>query len=75
MMHFEGMEAAQEFEKAFGKEVKDLNEKQIRWLMDFARHVRGRCRSNTALVNSLTRTFSGHTFRVKEDGYIEIQPK
>lgn len=38
--------------------MEDLTLKQLWWLVKFAKHIRGRCRSNTALNNYLNRNFS-----------------
>ncbi len=62
MMNFDGDQMAQEFQRAFGFPIKDASVEQILFLAKFSKHVRGRCRSNTALRNYLIRNFPGSTF-------------
>jgi hypothetical protein len=57
MMRFENPQARDEFTKVFGHSLEDLTPAQVLWLIKFAKHVRGRCRSNAALKTYLSRTF------------------
>ena len=40
-----------------------LSLEQLWWLVKFAKHVRGRCRNNSAFNNYMNRNFSPATFR------------
>ena len=69
MMNFDGQEVGGEFQESFGREISTINERQMWWLLKFAKHVRGRCRSNAALMNYLNRNFKHLRFEeVKEPG-------
>ena len=57
MMNMNATDVKREFEAAFGKPVESLTTEQVRFLADCGRHMRGRCRSNTALVNWLNSVF------------------
>lgn len=57
MIDFDDPEVSQQFEEAFGKPISELTVIQMWWMVKFAKHVRGRCRSNTALNNYLRRNF------------------
>lgn len=63
MMNFDGQECRESFEKAFGKPINELTVDQVRWIVNVAKHCRGRCRSNAALNNYLNRNFTGHQFK------------
>jgi len=52
-----------EFEAAFGKSVDTLTVEQLWWLVKFGKHIRGRCRSNAALNNYLSRNFKHAKFQ------------
>jgi hypothetical protein len=62
MMNFDGDQLAQEFQRAFGIDIKNASVGQILFLVKMSKHIRGRCRSNAALKNYLQRNFAGHTF-------------
>lgn len=63
MMRFDGPEVEAEFKAAFGASPTAV---QMRCLLKFAKHVRGRCRSNAALKNYLVRNFCGLSFGEKQ---------
>lgn len=63
MINFLPPEAAQEFESAFGMKVDELSVHQLWWLTKFAKHCRGRCRSNVAFNNYANRLFKGARFK------------
>ena len=52
-----------EFEECFGP-MKDMTERQMWFLIKFAKHVRGRCRNNAALRNYLKSEFPVFSFSV-----------
>ena len=54
MMNFDGSQVMEQFKMEFGG---DITPTQMRWLLKFAKHIRGRCRSNAALKNYLKRNF------------------
>lgn len=58
MINFDGKEMQEEFNEAFPIRLEDLNTKQLWWLSKFAKHVRGRCRSNAAFNNYMNRNFN-----------------
>lgn len=58
MMRFDGSEVAAMFQEAFGKPIQSLTPTQMRWIVNLAKHCRGRCRSNAALNSYLKRNFS-----------------
>jgi len=62
-MDFDGQEMRKGFQAAFGYSIEQLSEKQVRWIVNVAKHCRVRCRSNAALNNYLNRNFIGHSFR------------
>ena len=62
MMRFDGEQVGQDYEKQFGKPLKDITVGQLWWIIKLAKHVRGRCRSNAALHNYLARTFPQFRF-------------
>jgi hypothetical protein len=78
MINFDGKELQEEFNKAFGDfvrpgpigltsqtphlTVENLTLEQLWWLTKFAKHVRGRCRSNAAFNNYMNRNFSPARF-------------
>ena len=62
-MRFEGEQLASEFEEAFGVSVKSLTPRQAWWLTKFAKHVRLRCRNNSAFNNYMNRNFTGLDFK------------
>lgn len=43
--------------------IDNLSGEQLWWLVKFAKHVRGRCRSNAALNNYLNRNFPNALFQ------------
>lgn len=61
MINFDGKELQEEFNKAFSNTqdptIETLSVQQLWWLVKFAKHVRGRCRSNTAFNNYMNRNF------------------
>lgn len=63
MMRFDGPEVAAEFKTVFGATPTAV---QMRCLLKFAKHIRGRCRSNAALKNYLVRNFPGLSFGEKQ---------
>lgn len=65
MINFLPSEAKKEFEAAFGVNVDSLTANQLMWLVKFAKHVRGRCRSNAAFNNYANALF-GPTARFVE---------
>lgn len=60
---FEGSEAAQQFEKAFGVKAEDFTPEQLWCLTKFAKHVRLRARNNTAFNNYMNRIFPNANFK------------
>lgn len=54
MMNYDGSQVYSQFLEEFGK---DITPTMMRWLLKFAKHIRGRCRSNAALKNYLVRNF------------------
>lgn len=63
MTNFDGKEFQDEFKVAFGKDISEATIPQLWFLVKFAKHVRGRCRNNSAFNNYMNRNFTGHTFR------------
>jgi hypothetical protein len=63
MTNFTGKPLQDQFKDAFGKSIEELTPQQIQWIVQFAKHVRGRCRSNNALRNYLNLNFTGHSFK------------
>lgn len=77
MINFDGKEVAEEFNRVFKNLLIDHNESgtmesvtiedltlgQLWWLVKFAKHVRGRCRNNSAFNNYMNRNFSPAKFR------------
>ena len=66
MMNFTGSEVAKEYERAFGKPISEITEDEMWWLIKLSKHIRGRCRSNKALMNFLNLNFSQFEFRLVE---------
>jgi hypothetical protein len=78
MINFDGKELQEEFNKAFGNlqevfedgpvtnyktfSIENLTLEQLWWLTKFSKHVRGRCRSNSAFNNYMNRNFSPARF-------------
>jgi len=62
MIRFEGETVLEQFEDRFGIKRGDMTPEQIEWLIKFAKHVRGRCRSNAALRNYLVKSFPNMKF-------------
>lgn len=62
MMNFTGQQFSNEFKDAFGMDASALTPKQRWWLLKFAKHCRGRCRSNAALHNYLNDNMPGAKF-------------
>ena len=58
-MRFDDKQAKEEMNKAFG----DMTSDQLWTLTKFAKHVRLRCRNNTAFNNYMTRMFDNTQFR------------
>ncbi len=54
---FESKVAAEGFEKAFGVKAEDFSIEQLWCLTKFAKHVRLRCRNNTAFNNYMNGIF------------------
>jgi hypothetical protein len=82
-MSFDGKQMQQEFDDAFsltrtdnqkleGITFDNITPRQLWWLVKFAKHVRLRCRNNSAFNNYLNRNFSNATFKEvtkhKKDG-------
>lgn len=59
---FEGSDAAAGFKAAFGIEANDFTPEQLWCLTKFAKHVRLRCKHNTAFNNYMNRIFTGARF-------------
>ena len=59
-MKFEGEKVIAEYKELFGGKAPDVY--QMQWLIKFAKHIRGRCRSNAALKNYLARSFPNIMF-------------
>ena len=57
MIRFDGEDVAGEFHQEFGKPITSIDERQMWWLVKLIKHCRGRCCSNAALNNYLTRNF------------------
>lgn len=66
MTKFEGIQLQSEFENAFKIKIKELSLDQLWWLTKFAKHVRGRCRSNAAFNGYMNRNFAPATFEAVE---------
>jgi len=62
MINYDGEEVGKEFEEAFGKPITSLTVSQLWWLTKFAKHVRGRCRNNSAFNNYMNRNFKSGVF-------------
>lgn len=60
---YDGSFLQEDFEKAFEMQIKDLDENQLWFLTKFAKHVRGRCRSNAAFNNYMSRNFPHAQFK------------
>ena len=65
MINFDGRELQEEFNKVFPElgdfkkpAIENLTAQQLWWLSKFAKHVRGRCRSNAAFNNYMNRNFN-----------------
>jgi len=58
MIKFDGPEVAEEFQTAFERDIGTLTERELWWLVKFAKHVRGRCRNNSAFNNFMNRNFA-----------------
>ena len=67
MMTFEGQELKEHFEDAFGRGTETITVSQMWWLLKFAKHVRGRCRSNKALENYFNRNFDHLRFSQRQE--------
>lgn len=63
MMNFTGEQLQKDWHHAFGSDIEDVTPQQMLWLIKFAKHIRGRCRSNAALRNYLSLNFKGLFFR------------
>ena len=72
MIRFDGPEVAEEFQTAFERPIETLTERELWWLVKFAKHVRGRCRNNSAFNNYMNRNFLGANFievdKPRDDG-------
>lgn len=62
MINFDSPNVQKEFEEAFGFPITNLNTKQIWFLVKLSKHVRGRCRNNSAFNNYFSRVFSHARF-------------
>jgi hypothetical protein len=62
-MHFTGKDFTTAFESAFGFSVKDATAEQLWFLTKFAKHVRMRCRNNTAFNNYMNSNFAPAKFK------------
>lgn len=60
MIRFEGDEVINEFNELFGTD--GPTPAQMKWLIKVIKHCRGRCRSNVALKNYLSRSFANLKF-------------
>lgn len=82
MINFDGKELQEEFNKAFGNlrffdvpenqtdrvfSIDKLTAEQLWWLVKFAKHVRGRCRSNAAFNNYMSRNFNAQFQEVPKE--------
>ena len=65
MIKFDTPQVAAEFEDAFGGV---LTKQQAWWIVKVAKHVRGRCRNNQALVNYMNRNFPHLRFSIVPKG-------
>jgi hypothetical protein len=63
MINFDSPNVQKEFEEAFGFPITNLNAKQIWFLVKLSKHVRGRCRNNSAFNNYFSRIFTHANFR------------
>ena len=76
MINFDGKEMQEEFNKVFGNliisdgtinfkhlSINNLSIEQLWWLTKFAKHVRGRCRNNSAFNNYMNRNFAPASFK------------
>ena len=62
MINFDGKEMQEEFEEAFGFPIEEITVHQAWWLTKFGKHIRGRCRNNSAFNNFMARNFRGLVF-------------
>lgn len=62
MINFDGKDVAAEFQSAFGIDASTLTAHQLWWLTKFAKHIRGRCRNNSAFNNYMNRNFAPAKF-------------
>jgi hypothetical protein len=70
MIRFDGAEVAKEFEEVFGRSIATITVRQMWWLVKFGKQIRGRCRSNAALNNFLSRNFKHLKFsEVEKQGF------
>ena len=67
MIKFDDPEVASKYQEAFGSTVAELTTQQLWWLVNFGKHVRGRCRSNTALNNYLNRNFGNRFTEIPKE--------
>lgn len=63
MINFIPSDAREEFEKLFGFSIDTLNPNQIWWLVKLSKHVRGRCRNNSAFNNYFSQIFKKAKFK------------
>jgi len=72
MIRFDGPEVKEEFQTAFERDIGTLTEQELWWLVKFAKHVRGRCRNNSAFNNYMNRNFPSASFceidKPRDDG-------
>ncbi len=62
-MRFEGKEAGDALSKAFKMPIEDFTAEQLWVLTKMAKHIRLRCRNNTAFNNYMNRVFTGAQFK------------
>ena len=68
MMNMTAADVKRNFENAFGQlglTIDKLTSDQVQFIADCGRHMRGRCRSNSALVNWLNSVFPSIRAKMK----------
>jgi len=63
MIKYGGSEVAKDWEEEFGFPITEISVRGMWILVKLFKHARGRCRSNKAMDNWLSSTFTGHTFK------------
>lgn len=66
MMRFEAQDVEKEFLEVFNLTPETVTPEQIKFLIKFSKHVRGRCRSNVVLHNYLRQSFKMITFKEEQ---------